>query len=514
MDDDSSRSSYNSFRPTHSSHKRQYDSDSDSSRGYMSKSFSHKQPSDLAHYDDVDEQDSNAEFRQSSKHDQKKNRGQKRQVFSDSDDESKDEDKPIYCICRSSDMNRFMIGCDNCEEWFHGDCVHVTSAYSKKIEKYYCDACRTKDPSLVTMLKEPYASRERAKKEKAARAAEISHFKAVEKENNLPFDIRFKPHTRMDSEEERDNYLPEDDDDYDEDDVEFRLERGESSSKRPSLNKKGRPKKSEKESKSKSKQRGRKKGQSNKTKNNKGRGKKNDSKKSQKEHHRRGKHKTQSDDELDELKSKIPRHCFGPKCIKSARKGSKYCSDECGIRLAKDRLMGILPQRIADWHKIPCAADELSQKTHKEINFEFEQIKTNLADIELKQAEFDAILDQGKSCIPFSEEESEEILENEPDTDYQVFCYCCTTEVSMKGVCTLKFIHFKLFNFQFLYQFLKHMERCFNKIESASTYVSSIEPQSLLAVINREVFCNFYHPKQGIYCRRYVNTDCILVFLY
>lgn len=58
------------------------------------------------------------------------------------------------------------------------------------------------------------------------------------------------------------------------------------------------------------------------------------------------------------------------------------------------------------------------------------------------------------------------------------------------------------------------MERCFNKIESASTYVSSIEPQKLSAVINREVFCDFYHPKQGIYCRRYVNTCCKMDFFY
>ena len=29
------------------------------------------------------------------------------------------------------------------------------------------------------------------------------------------------------------------------------------------------------------------------------------------------------------------RQCFGPGCIEAARVGSKCCSDECGMKLAK-----------------------------------------------------------------------------------------------------------------------------------------------------------------------------------
>ena len=29
-----------------------------------------------------------------------------------------------------------------------------------------------------------------------------------------------------------------------------------------------------------------------------------------------------------------PRQCYGPGCIEAARCGSKYCSDECGLKLA------------------------------------------------------------------------------------------------------------------------------------------------------------------------------------
>ena len=28
------------------------------------------------------------------------------------------EDLPVYCICKSPDIERFMIMCDECEEWY------------------------------------------------------------------------------------------------------------------------------------------------------------------------------------------------------------------------------------------------------------------------------------------------------------------------------------------------------------------------------------------------------------
>ena len=33
--------------------------------------------------------------------------------------------EPLYCLCRQPQGGRFMIACDGCEQWFHGDCVGV-----------------------------------------------------------------------------------------------------------------------------------------------------------------------------------------------------------------------------------------------------------------------------------------------------------------------------------------------------------------------------------------------------
>ena len=48
-----------------------------------------------------------------------------------------------YCICRRP-YEGFMIGCDNCEEWYHGPCVGVSQAQGTRIDKYVCVRCSVK----------------------------------------------------------------------------------------------------------------------------------------------------------------------------------------------------------------------------------------------------------------------------------------------------------------------------------------------------------------------------------
>ncbi|KAG9303846.1 hypothetical protein G9A89_018743 [Geosiphon pyriformis] len=51
-------------------------------------------------------------------------------------------DTKLYCICQTLyDGLRFMIGCENCGEWYHGDCVNISEEESLLIDKYYCSNC-------------------------------------------------------------------------------------------------------------------------------------------------------------------------------------------------------------------------------------------------------------------------------------------------------------------------------------------------------------------------------------
>jgi hypothetical protein len=47
-----------------------------------------------------------------------------------------------YCVCRQP-YEGFMIGCDGCEEWYHGTCVGITEDQAEKFDKYVCVRCST-----------------------------------------------------------------------------------------------------------------------------------------------------------------------------------------------------------------------------------------------------------------------------------------------------------------------------------------------------------------------------------
>ncbi|OTF78682.1 hypothetical protein BLA29_012016 [Euroglyphus maynei] len=50
----------------------------------------------------------------------------------------KKTEKKKYCLCRSSRTDKFMIMCDKCNEWFHGECVKITQSEAKKMKEYFC----------------------------------------------------------------------------------------------------------------------------------------------------------------------------------------------------------------------------------------------------------------------------------------------------------------------------------------------------------------------------------------
>ena len=57
-----------------------------------------------------------------------------------------DDDDTLYCICQQPAGDEFMIQCDHCTEWFHGDCVDEEEQNAEYIVNYFCPTCRQTDP--------------------------------------------------------------------------------------------------------------------------------------------------------------------------------------------------------------------------------------------------------------------------------------------------------------------------------------------------------------------------------
>ncbi|KAM7209674.1 Set1 complex component spp1 [Naviculisporaceae sp. PSN 640] len=58
---------------------------------------------------------------------------------SGSDQES---DSGPYCLCRGPDNHRFMIACDKCQDWFHGECIGMDKFTGENlVQKYICPNC-------------------------------------------------------------------------------------------------------------------------------------------------------------------------------------------------------------------------------------------------------------------------------------------------------------------------------------------------------------------------------------
>ncbi|KAK3996916.1 Set1 complex component spp1 [Cladorrhinum sp. PSN332] len=55
---------------------------------------------------------------------------------------SSESDSGPYCLCRGPDNHRFMIACDRCEDWFHGECIGMDKWTGENlVQKYICPNC-------------------------------------------------------------------------------------------------------------------------------------------------------------------------------------------------------------------------------------------------------------------------------------------------------------------------------------------------------------------------------------
>ncbi|CAC5424118.1 BPTF [Mytilus coruscus] len=67
----------------------------------------------------------------------------------------------LYCVCRTPyDDTKFYIGCDLCSNWFHGGCVGISEGKAKTVDSYTCPDCKRQQENtteeLYCLCKTPY----------------------------------------------------------------------------------------------------------------------------------------------------------------------------------------------------------------------------------------------------------------------------------------------------------------------------------------------------------------------
>lgn len=427
---------------------------------------------------------------------------------------------PVYCVCRRPDINCFMIGCDNCNEWFHGHCINVTEKMAKAIREWYCQQCRARDPSLSIRYRKKNRDKdvepERVEKrsstpeykidkrrgskvkrsarmcgecEPCTRTEDCGHcdFCKDMKKFGGPNKIRQKCRLRQcvvrarkmlrvrDEEfslrERKDNIMHRDrrySDDYDENDMDLYEHYKDRNASWGSEDDDGQlycpvPRK-----------------KAIKVKHVKRRDKKFDKKKESRRHKQKQKHRDRlrHSDRTDGRHGGDTQQCLGPNCIEPARPNSKYCSEDCGMKLAANRIYEILPQRIQQWQQSPCIAEEQGKKQLERIRREQQAARMRLAEMERRFHELEGIIAKAKQQLVLQDEDVNET--DSEDTDLQIFCVSCSHPVNPKVA-------------------LRHMERCYAKYESQTSF-GSIFPTRIEGATR--LFCDVYNPQSKTYCKR------------
>lgn len=98
----------------------------------------------------------------------------------------------------------------------------------------------------------------------------------------------------------------------------------------------------------------------------------------------------------EDVLSREPSQCLGPECVNESKENSKYCSMECGLRLAKNRFLHFLRERFSDRLIEPSDADKLNQDALQKINDEIEMLNKKLGELEEKHADLDKIIERAK----------------------------------------------------------------------------------------------------------------------
>lgn len=169
------------------------------------------------------------------------------------------------------------------------------------------------------------------------------------------------------------------------------------------------------------------------------------------------------------------RQCNGPLCKMTARPQSKYCSDDCGKKLATNRIYRVLPQRIQEWNLSTCKAEDQNKRMLDNVRAKQVTVRATLAELDKRHKELDLLVERAKRCSL----DPKALDISEVEDEMSMYCITCGHEIHSKTA-------------------IRHMEKCFNKYESQASFGSIFKTR----IEGNSMFCDFYNSVSNTYCKR------------
>lgn len=337
----------------------------------------------------------------------------------------------LYCVCRSSNIDTFMICCDFCEEWFHGDCIGVTENSSKDIEMFYCKRCRSSNSNLRITYKKKNARKNLSKTPvKSKTPINYTPTKMADIANEfVSSDVLSSLNLVPVTENQSTNKGTPDPRTSNDEALAIIFQSDTTRRKAKTI--------------------------ANKI--------------------------IMDQNEAVSAPPKVPKcknspilkQCYGPECTKAARARSKYCSDACGVKLGTNRILEVLPQRLAQRKSVPCVADDTSKKKLTAIRRQKEKLYSDIQQTDIKIVQLLQLVRKARSS------KEDLIIEDENEDEHStLYCKLCGTEMQTRFL-------------------LRHMEHCYKKLERHLMLTdgdATTKPDDL----EWNIFCNHKMGKQGL----------------
>ncbi|XP_031210313.1 nucleosome-remodeling factor subunit BPTF isoform X9 [Mastomys coucha] len=82
---------------------------------------------------------------------EKDSKSKRKKMISTTSKEAK-KDTRLYCICKTPyDESKFYIGCDRCQNWYHGRCVGILQSEADLIDEYVCPQCQSTEDAMTVL---------------------------------------------------------------------------------------------------------------------------------------------------------------------------------------------------------------------------------------------------------------------------------------------------------------------------------------------------------------------------